>query len=43
MVREDIARETSNINAGLLRKNEELRRLETEHEGNCIRLRNLND
>ena len=40
--REDIARETSQINANLLRKNDELRKLEAEHEGNCQRLRDLN-
>jgi len=41
--REDIARETSQINANLLRKNDELRKLETEHESNCHRLRDLNE
>ena len=41
--REDIARETTAINANLLRKNDELRKLETEHEGNCHRLRDLNE
>jgi hypothetical protein len=33
--REDIARETTQINANLLRKNEELLKLEAEHESNC--------
>lgn len=41
--REDIARETTEMNANLLRKNDELRKLESEHEGNCHRLRELND
>lgn len=41
--REDIARETNQINANLLRKNDELRKLEAEHESNCHRLRDLND
>lgn len=41
--REDIARETTEMNANLLRKNDELRKLEGEHEGNCHRLRELND
>ena len=41
--REDIARETNQLNANLLRKNDELRKLETEHESNCHRLRDLND
>lgn len=41
--REDIARETSQINANLLRKNDELRKLEAEHESNCHRLRDLNE
>lgn len=41
--REDIARETTQINANLLRKNDELMKLEAEHDGNCQRLRDLND
>lgn len=41
--RDDIAREASEINSNLLRKNEELRKLETEHDSNCHRLRELND
>ena len=41
--REDIAKETNTINANLLRKNDELRKLEAEHESNCHRLRDLND
>lgn len=41
--REDIARETNQLNANLLRKNDELRKLEAEHDGNCHRLRDLND
>jgi hypothetical protein len=41
--REDIARETNTINTNLLRKNDELRKLEAEHESNCHRLRDLND
>lgn len=31
------------MNANLLRKNDELRKLEAEHESNCHRLRELND
>jgi chromosome segregation ATPase len=41
--REDISRETNQLNANLLRKNDELRKLEAEHESNCHRLRDLND
>ena len=41
--REDIARETSQLNADLGRKTDELRNLEAEHESNCHRLRDLND
>jgi len=41
--REDISRETSQLNANLLRKNDELRKLEAEHESNCHRLRELNE
>ena len=41
--REDIARETSQLNADLGRKTDELRKLEAEHESNCHRLRDLND
>lgn len=40
--REDISRETNTLNANLMRKNDELRRLEAEHESNCHRLRDLN-
>jgi len=40
--REDISRETNSLNANLMRKNDELRRLEAEHESNCHRLRDLN-
>lgn len=43
LTREGIARETSQINTTLLRKNDELRKLEAEHESNCHRLRDLND
>jgi len=39
----EINRETSAINQNLARKNEELRRLEKDHEGNLIRLRELNN
>jgi len=41
--REDVSRETNQLNANLLRKNDELRKLEAEHESNCHRLRDLND
>lgn len=41
--REDISRETNQLNANLLRKNDELRKLEAEHESNCHRLRELNE
>lgn len=43
MTREDIARETNEMNTNLVRKNDELRKLEGEHESNCHRLRELND
>lgn len=41
--RDGIARETSEINGTLLARNEELRKLEVEHDGNVARLRELND
>ena len=39
----DIQRETNAINANLVRKSDELRRLERDHEANLGRLRELNN
>ena len=42
-ISQEISRETNSLNQNLNRKNDDLRRLEREHESNLARLKDLND